>query len=409
MNPVIQYLLKRFNYFEPKIEVINEELIRINDYKFKIIKWYNRYIYIQTVLDLNDFDSFFWNIYEILDNSIDYEKLKNIFDILIYSHLFKKFINDDFIYDKDLWYEIKDYYSKSGFNVEFDKWNSSKENLVLDKWYKISRIYDHRYWFGIKFKYGNMEIRLKQEYKKISIEFLMDSKLSKYLNFINKSEVPEYENKLFKYPYNDLCIILNEKIEKELEFKYNFIIQSTDLSKILELKNKNFTFLFDNYQELIEEYFNIVELICRSPIISKMFERFKSQEIYNYYYPQYKFGKYLKKCIPELNTRIDDYNLIITVDSNFEYNINLLGVYYNQNSTVIQVPRDLNFDCFKVKLFINEYVSPVLNLTISHKGDITLEIKCSTTNLKDPCLINIYPVVDVDNKPDYINNDFHLN
>lgn len=42
MNPVIQYLLKRYNYFEPKIEVLNFNTIRINDYEFTVNETYRR-------------------------------------------------------------------------------------------------------------------------------------------------------------------------------------------------------------------------------------------------------------------------------------------------------------------------------------------------------------------------------
>lgn len=58
MNPVIQYLLKRYNYFEPKIEVLNFNTIRINDYEFTVCESYRRKV-LDIFINLDDFELFF--------------------------------------------------------------------------------------------------------------------------------------------------------------------------------------------------------------------------------------------------------------------------------------------------------------------------------------------------------------
>lgn len=73
MNLVIQYLLKRYNYFEPKIEVLNFNSIRINGYEFTIGENLGSII-LDGFVNLDDFDSFYWETYELLEDEFKYTK-----------------------------------------------------------------------------------------------------------------------------------------------------------------------------------------------------------------------------------------------------------------------------------------------------------------------------------------------
>lgn len=408
MNPVIQYLLKRYNYFEPKIEVLKFNIIRINGYEFTIGEDLGSII-LDGFVNLDDFDSFYWEIYELLDEN--FKSIKEIIDLFRDSFIFKNIKNNKYKWFESLERDCEDFLLSR--NIDYEKiiygFRLNEDLCFYFKFHYPNAVkYFEKYSDGIwimiiKYNYTKIKINLYRNLINLSIDsdFINYSKIKDIFNSKTNSDFSI--NKYFKCPNSEICLI-NRYIDFTSSSNifydnyFTFFIYSKNGSEISNFIDKNFRSLFGKElkdQEIFNKYFDLTDRILNSEIIHKLIECIKN----NYYEINSKNPGV--KTFDIMNSKF--LEIISNNQSIINLNPKIVIDKYASNNRRIEVNNGFEI---RADLINNHSISMAIRtrnsmyLFIKIKFDrINVQFSVHLELIKNPHFIDDYSIID---KPEFL-------